>query len=180
MSAPVAATTSSKTKKVAASKPKAKSHPTYLIMTEEAIKQLNEKQGSSRIAILNFIVGTYAIEKKQANNGLKNALKSGVESGAFKTKGVGVTGSFKLGDGLKKEAKKAAAAAKPKTVKPKTVKPKADKPKADKPKAAAKPRAAKPKKVKDAPATAAAAAGTKKRGRPAGGKASAAKPDAES
>jgi histone H1/5 len=175
MSAPVAATTSSKTKKVAASKPKAKSHPTYLIMIEEAIKQLNEKQGSSRIAILNFIVGTYAIEKKQANNGLKNALKSGVESGAFKTKGVGVTGSFKLGDGLKKEAKKAAAAAKPKTVKPK-----ADKPKADKPKAAAKPRAAKPKKVKDAPATAAAAAGTKKRGRPAGGKASAAKPDAES
>lgn len=180
MSAPVAAaSTSSKTKKVAASKPKAKSHPTYLAMAEEAIKQQNEKHGSSRIAILNYIASTYSIDKKQANNGLKNALKSGVESGALKqTKGVGANGSFKIGDGAKKEAqkeakkeaRKAAAAAKPK---------------ADKPKAAAKPRTPKPKKVADATAPA-AAAGAKKRGRPAGagkkstgGKASAAKPDAE-
>jgi len=161
----------STTKKGAASKPKAKSHPTYLAMAEEAIKQLNEKQGSSRIAILNYIASTYSIDKKQANNGLKNALKSGVESGALKqTTGVGANGSFKIGDGAKKEAKKEAKKAAAAVAKPK----------ADKPKAAAKPRTPKPKKATDA---AAPAAGAKKRGRPAGvgkkstdGKASAAKP----
>jgi len=92
-------------------------------MTTEAIRKLDEKTGSSRQAIVKYIIATYALEAKLANQHTKVALKNAVKNGALKqSKGVGASGSFKLGDALKNKdkaaAKKAVAAAKPKDVKP--------------------------------------------------------------
>ena len=160
--------------KAAAAKPKvakstASKHPKFTEMISAAITKLAERSGSSKQAILKFIMANYQLDSKIANQHLKLALRSGVKSGAFKqTTGIGASGSFKLSE-KKKEAKKPVApkkveAKKPKAVaaKPKTtkavVKPKAKsavKPAAAKPKpkaaAVAKPKvavaAAKPKKV---------------------------------
>ena len=82
-------------------------------MVSDAIKSLNERSGSSRSAIVKFIVAKYALAEKSANTHIKLPLKSGVKSGAFKQpKGVGANGSFKLAV----PEKKTAADKKPKTV----------------------------------------------------------------
>lgn len=57
MSSEAAAATTSKAAakpKKAANKSKPK-HPAYLLMVEEAIKHYNERGGSSRAAVLNYI-----------------------------------------------------------------------------------------------------------------------------
>ena len=91
----------------AIAKPKA-THPTFFIMISEALKALNEpRSGSSRQGIVKYIMSTYGLEEKFANTRTKVALKIGVKSGNLKqVKGVGASGSFKLGDVAKKQVTK--------------------------------------------------------------------------
>ena len=91
-------------KKAASAQP---SHPTFLEMIKAGLKQLNERSGSSRIALLKYIVATHKLDEKTANVHLKMALKRGVKDGSLKqVKGVGSNGSFKLADGAKKTGEK--------------------------------------------------------------------------
>lgn len=176
--APVA--TPKPAKKKAAAKPKKPAdHPKYSQMIQEAVKSLKERGGSSRQAILKYVMANFKVgDEKQANTHLKMALKAGVKNGALKqSKGTGASGSFRLGE--KKAEKKPKKATKPKAAKPKKAKspkkakkPAAKKPAAKKPaaKKAAKPKkaktpkkaAAKPKKATKSPKKAKAAAKPKK------------------
>jgi len=137
-----------KTTTKAAKKPAA--HPKYSEMVGAAIAGLKERGGSSRQAILKYIIAKYNVgaDAKMVNSRVKVALRSGVKSAALKqSKGTGASGSFKLGEKPKapKKAKKPAAAKPKKAKSPK---------KAKKPAAAAK-KAKSPKKVKKAKAPAA-------------------------
>ena len=129
--------------KKAAKPKKAPSHPKYAEMVNAAIKELKQRGGCSKAAILKYIMSKYKVgdNTTMVNSHLKLALKAGVKAGTIKqTKGQGASGSFKLGE---------VKAAKPKKAK----KPKAAKPKK---KAAKKPAAAKkaktPKKAAKKPA----------------------------
>jgi len=74
------------------------SHPKYSDMIKAALKALNDRGGSSRAAILKFVLANYSLDPVQANQHLKLALKNGIKSKHFKqTKGNGASGSFKLG-----------------------------------------------------------------------------------
>jgi len=90
------------------------SHPKYSEMIKAALKSLNDRGGSSRAAILKFVLANYSLDPVQANQHLKLALKNGVKAKYFKqTKGNGASGSFKLaaaGEG--KPAKKKSTKAK--------------------------------------------------------------------
>jgi len=96
-------------KKKAAGASKAKKpadHPTYASMVKDAITALKERGGSSRQAILKYIVKHNKVgqDEKAVNAHLKVALRSGIKSGSLKqSKGVGASGSFRLGE--KKEVK---------------------------------------------------------------------------
>ena len=149
-----------KVKKVA--KPKAPAaHPKYSEMIASAVAALKERGGSSRQAILKYIMANFKVGDT-ANAHLKMALKAGVKAGTLKqAKGTGASGSFKLGEKPKKVAKKAT---KPKAAKPKVKKTAAKKPAAKKT-AAKKPAAKKaksPKKAAAKPKTAAKKPAAKK------------------
>merc|ERR1712183_401659 len=125
---------STKVKKVAA-------HPPYANMITAAIKGLKDKKGSSRQAILKYVVANNKVDATKAAVRVKLALrkmvvaKKVVAAAAAGKKGAG---SFKL------------PAKEPKAKKPKAKKPKAKKPKAKKP--AKKPAAKKVKKPAKKPA----------------------------
>ena len=72
--------------KKAAAKSAPSAHPPYLEMVIAAVKALKERSGSSRQAILKYILANYAVgtDPKAANLHLKQALKRGVTSGALK------------------------------------------------------------------------------------------------
>ncbi|KAH9515099.1 hypothetical protein Btru_019228 [Bulinus truncatus] len=116
------------------------------IMVNSAIEALKERGGSSRQAILKYIVANYKLGDNPTaiNARLKAALKAGVKAGALKqSKGTGAAGSFRIGE--KKKVEKPKAAKKVAEKKPKSPK-KAAKPK--KPAAAAAKKATKsPKKT---------------------------------
>merc|ERR1712003_569164 len=141
----------------AAAAPKAKkaakpaAHPKYSVMIAAAITALKSRTGSSRQAILKYIVANYKVDAAKAAVQLRLALKRGVAKGtlkAAKASGKGA-GCYKL---VKVE--------KPKKVK-KAKKPAAKKPKAKK--AAKKPAAKKPaKKAAKKPAKKAAKKPAKK------------------
>merc|ERR1712126_90786 len=109
-------------KAVKAKKPAAKpTHPKYSEMIATAVAALKERSGSSRQAILKYIIAhNKGGDEKVAAVHLKLALKRGVASGALKqVKGVGASGSFKLVKAEKPAAKpKKAAAKKPAAKKP--------------------------------------------------------------
>ncbi len=114
-------------------------------MIAQAVGSLKERGGSSRAAVLKYIMKNFNVGKdeKSFNTHLKMALRAGVKNGSLKqTKGTGASGSFRLGE------KKAAAKPK-KAKKPKAAAKKAAKPKKEGAKKAAKPKkaAAKPKKA---------------------------------
>ena len=131
------------------SKPKVPAaHPKYIDMVKAALGSLKERSGSSRQAILKYVMANYKVgnDVNSINAHLKMALRNGVKKGALKqAKGTGATGSFTLGDKPKAENKpKSKKVAKPKAAKPKKA-------------AAAKPKkAAGEKKVKKSPKKAAA------------------------
>ncbi|XP_061191223.1 histone 24-like [Saccostrea echinata] len=131
-------------KKKAAAKPKKQTeHPKYLDMVLDAIKNLKERKGSSRQAILKYVMSKYKVgnDATKVNSRVKAALRKGVTSKALKqSKGVGAQGRFSVGE-------KKAVVKKPKAAKSKTAK----KPAAKKPKAAKKTAGEKAKKVKKSP-----------------------------
>lgn len=144
--ADTAAKTPVKAKKVAKPK-KPASHPKYSEMVKTAISSLKERGGSSRQAILKYIMANFNVgtDANPINAHLKIALKNGVKSEALKqSKGTGASGSFKLG-AVPKVAKPKKAK-KPMAAKPK--KPKTPTKKAKTPKKAVEKKTAKPKKVK--------------------------------
>ncbi|NP_001248345.1 histone 1o [Aplysia californica] len=133
-------------KKKKTNKPKNKkpaNHPKYSEMIKAAISSLKERGGSSRQAILKYIMANYNVGKdeKVINSHMKMALRAGAKNGNLKqSKGTGASGSFKLGS---KESEKPKKIKSPKkTTKPKAVKAKspgkAKKPKVKKPAAAKK------------------------------------------
>jgi len=82
-------------------------HPKFLEMVSEAIQMLNEKTGSSKQAIVKYVIANYRLEEKSANRHVKLALKNAVKAGNLKQiKGVGANGSFKLNDEIKKNQTK--------------------------------------------------------------------------
>uniref|UniRef100_F1LAA1 Histone H1.X n=1 Tax=Ascaris suum TaxID=6253 RepID=F1LAA1_ASCSU len=157
--APPAATETKKPaakKTKAAGKPKAPkvpaSHPAYGDMVKAAVVALKEKKGSSRAAILKYILQHYKVGDNltAVNAHLRQALKRGVSTGALKqTKGTGASGSFRLGEGKKTETVKAKKPAAKKTTAGKA-------PVVKKPKSPKKAAVAKPKKAKSSPKKAAA------------------------
>ena len=149
---------------------KSSSHPKFLDMIVEAIKSLNERSGSSKQALSKYILSKYPVDSKNANQYIKTSLKNALKSGHLKqVSGVGLSGSFKLGDKTKEATKKpkTAVAKKPKEVaaksttksaKPKSEKSKKKTTKAQKPKKTVKKTV---KKVAPSqPAAAAAAPGS--------------------
>ena len=157
----VAAPTKAPKKKTVAKPKKHSDHPKYSEMVGKAISALKERGGSSRQAILKYIMANFNVGKdaKPVNARLKLALRAGVKNKNLKqAKGTGASGSFRIGEvkAAKKPAK-AKKAAKPKAAKPK----KAKKPAAKK--AAGKKRATKPKiKKAKKPSTKKASAKPKK------------------
>ncbi|CAG0891983.1 unnamed protein product [Darwinula stevensoni] len=147
-----AASPAKKAGKAKAVKPrKPAAHPKYNDMIVAAIAALKERGGSSRQAILKYIMQHYNVGKdtKPVNTHLKLALKRMSASGKLKhAKGQGASGSFRIAEKGEKVVAKKPKAVKPK--KPAGAKKSPQKPR--KPKAAkkspAKPKAAKPKKVK--------------------------------
>ena len=122
-------------KKVAAKPKKPAAHPKYSEMVGKAIAALKERGGSSRQAILKYIMANFNVGKdaKTVNVHLKLSLRAGVKNKSLKqSKGTDASGSFKIGEVVKPKKKPAV-----------------------KPKKAVKPKAAKPKKVKTPKKTAA-------------------------
>merc|ERR1712189_29062 len=125
-----------------AAKPKAPAaHPPYASMITAAIKALGDKKGSSRQAILKYIVANNKVDAAKAAVRVRLALKKMIAAKkvvAAAAAGKKGAGSFKL----PAKEPKVKKAKKPKAKKPKKVK-KAKKPAAKKPKKAAKKPAAK-------------------------------------
>uniref|UniRef100_A0A914ZRA1 H15 domain-containing protein n=1 Tax=Parascaris univalens TaxID=6257 RepID=A0A914ZRA1_PARUN len=125
----------------------AASHPAYGEMVKAAVVALKEKKGSSRAAILKYILQHYKVGDNltAVNAHLRQALKRGVSSGALKqTKGTGASGSFRLGEGKKTETVKAKKPAAKKTTTGRA-------PVVKKSKSPKKATVAKPKKAKSSP-----------------------------
>lgn len=159
-----------KAKKGAAKKP---GHPKYSAMIATAITALKERGGSSRQAILKYIIANNKVDEKAAATQLKLALKRGVAAGALKqVKGAGASGSFRISKPdepkavIKKKPGRKPAAKKPAAKKAAVKKPaakKAKKPAAKKsPKKPAAKKAAKKPAAKKSPKKPAAKKAAKK------------------
>merc|ERR1712045_832435 len=97
-----------------AKKPKVPAaHPKYSVMVSAAVKALKERGGSSRQAILKYIVANYKVDAKKAAVQLRLSLKRALAKGTLvKAKAAGKgAGKYKLGkvEKPKKVAKKPAA-----------------------------------------------------------------------
>ena len=147
-----------KTPKKKVTKPKKPAdHPAYSTMVKDAVTALKERGGSSRQALLKYVMANFKVgdNPKAINARLKTALKNGVQSGILKqSKGTGATGSFRLGEtkAEKKPVVKKPTAKKVKKVKT-PIKKATKKPASEKKKPAAKKakspkKTAKPKKAK--------------------------------
>merc|ERR1712203_304167 len=123
-------------------------HPKYSVMIATAITALKNRTGSSRAAILKYIVANNKVDATKAAVQVRLALKRGVAKGALKTAAASGknAGSYKL---VKKEKPAKAKKAKKPAAKKAAKKPAAKKPAAKKP--AAKKAAKKPAAKKAAP-----------------------------
>jgi hypothetical protein len=84
-------------------------HPEFIEMIYEAIAAYNRgwTGPASGLYILKYIEDTYDLDKNYVSKHAKVALKEGVESGELKQEsGVGVRGSFKIGNGIPPKATK--------------------------------------------------------------------------
>ena len=112
-------------KKVQAAKPVVHEHPKYSEMIKQALAALKERGGSSRQAVLKYIMANFNVGRDEAsvNTHLKMALKAGVKNSTLKqSKGTGAAGSFKLGAVEKKQPKQKKVPEKTKSVAPKKAK----------------------------------------------------------
>merc|ERR1739838_1157134 len=142
-----------------AAKPKVPAaHPPYAAMIAAAIKGLGDKKGSSRQAILKYVVANNKVDAAKAPVRVRLALKKTIAAKkvvAAAAAGKKGAGSFKLA-AVEKKAKKVKKVKKPKAKKPKKVKKAAKKPAAKKAKKPAKKAAKKPAAKKAAKKKAAA------------------------
>lgn len=86
-------------------------HPKYSEMVHQALSSLKERGGSSRQAVLKYIMKNFSVgvDENVVNTHLKMALRAGVKNATLKqSKGSGATGSFRLGEEAKKKPKTAA------------------------------------------------------------------------
>ncbi|KAE9415864.1 hypothetical protein Angca_009913, partial [Angiostrongylus cantonensis] len=112
--APATTSTSATMKKTKATKQKgekkaktAPTHPVYGTMIKSAIKELKDRKGASKQAILKFIVQKYKVgdNEKQINARLRLALKRGVQSGLLtQASGTGAAGRFRMAERSSHEA----------------------------------------------------------------------------
>jgi len=80
-------------------------HPKYQQMIVEAIHALRERSGSSRQAIMRYMLNKYSLGPDESNvsDHLKLALRAGVKQGVLKqTGGMGASGYFSVGEKKKK------------------------------------------------------------------------------
>lgn len=94
------------TKKVAK---KPSQHPPYGDMVKKAIRELKERKGSSRQAIIKYIRANFKISATEnVESYVRRSLVAGIKAGRFlHTKGAGASGSFKLPEkSTPKKAKK--------------------------------------------------------------------------
>jgi histone H1/5 len=80
-------------------------HPKYIEMVQQALSNLKERGGSSRQAILKYIIKNFKVgnDESVVNTHVKIALRSGVKNASLKqSKGTGAAGSFRLGEEAKK------------------------------------------------------------------------------
>merc|ERR1712121_83465 len=78
----------------------APTHPKYSVMITAAVKALKDRTGSSRQAILKYIVANYKVDEKKAATQVRLSLKRLAASGALrmaKEKGKGA-GCYKIPD----------------------------------------------------------------------------------
>ncbi|XP_015370472.1 PREDICTED: histone H1A, sperm-like [Diuraphis noxia] len=114
--APIAASTPMK-KKAPATKTKsaAAAHPSTAVMVISAVKELNEKKGSSLSAIKKYMATNYKVDSAKLAPFIRKFLKAAVVKGALvQTNGTGAMGHFRLPVDAKKKpvaAKKPSAAA---------------------------------------------------------------------
>merc|ERR1712212_415072 len=147
-----AAATPKKAPKVKVRKTVPPAHPTFAKMVIAAVKALDEKKGSSRVAIRKYILANYKVDEKKSHL-IAKGLQSGVKAKLLVQK-KGVNGLYKLTEKEKKakpakSPKKATKAAKPKAKKApkaKSALAKPKKPVAKKAKASPKKKAAPKKK----------------------------------
>lgn len=102
------------------------SHPKYTEMVQQAIVNLKQRGGSSRKALLQYILQNFKVGRDEnlVNKHVKKALKTGIMNSTIKqSKGTGATGSFRLGEKKvgKKTTSSSPSAAKKQTKKPSTV-----------------------------------------------------------
>lgn len=103
-----------------AAKKQAVNHPKYSEMVHQALTSLKERGGSSRQAVLKYIMKNFNVGKDEnvVNTHLKMALRAGVKNAMLKqSKGSGATGSFRLGEEAKKKPKAPASTKAAKKVK---------------------------------------------------------------
>merc|ERR1712172_23189 len=98
-------------------------YPPYATMIKAAVKALGDKKGSSRQAILKYVVANNKVDAAKAAVRVKLALKKLVDSKAL----VAAAAAGKKGAGSFKLAAKEPAAKKPKAKKPAAKKPAAKK-----------------------------------------------------
>jgi len=80
------------------------SHPKFSVMIKQALTQLNNRNGTSKAAILKYILANFKVNAATANQHLKSALRAGTKNKTLKqTKGIGASGSFKLDTTSKKK-----------------------------------------------------------------------------
>merc|ERR1712176_1091047 len=93
-------------------------HPKYSVMIAAAITALKSRTGSSRQAILKYIVANYKVDAAKAAVQLRLALKRGVAKGTLKAaKGAGCYKLVKVEKPKKVKKAKKPAAKKPKAKK---------------------------------------------------------------
>jgi histone H1/5 len=104
----------------------AATHPKYSEMVRRALGELKERGGSSRQAVLKYVMQHFDVGKDEniVNKHVKIALRAGVQDASLKqSKGArGATGSFRLGEAAvekKKKPQKKAAESVKKVAKPK-------------------------------------------------------------
>lgn len=84
-------------------------HPSVAIMAMNAVKTLNERNGSSLTAIKKFMSTNYECDSEKLAPFLKKFIKSAVDKNdLIQTSGKGATGSFKINKAAEKAAEKAA------------------------------------------------------------------------
>ncbi|CAI6365716.1 unnamed protein product [Macrosiphum euphorbiae] len=103
--APIAASTPKKTKTpTTKSAVAAPAHPSTAVMVIAAIKELNEKKGSSLSAIKKYMSTNYKVDSAKLAPFIRKFLKAAVVKGSLlQTNGTGAMGHFKLPVEVKKK-----------------------------------------------------------------------------